>query len=72
MVGPSVIGLVGAAIVASAMSAGSSCASIGALGVPGWAFIVSSSVAVSLMRISAWTMVGYCCSGISVVPLLTS
>ena len=72
MVGPSVIGSVGAATVASAMSACSSRASIGASGVPGWASIVTSSVAVSSLRISAWTMVGSCCSGILVVPVLTS
>ena len=72
MVGPSVIGSVGAAIVASAMSACSSRASIGASGVPGWASIIMSSVAVSSLRISAWTMVASCCLGISVVPVLTS
>ena len=58
MVGPSVIGSIGAATVAS--------------GVPGWASIVTSSVAVSSLRISAWTMVGSCCSGILVVSVLTS
>ena len=47
MVGPSVIGSVGATTATSA-------------------------VAVSALRISAWTMVGSCCSGISVVPVLTS
>ena len=72
MVGPSVIGSVGAATVASAMSACSSHAFIGTSGVPGRAFIVTSSVAVSWLRISAWTMVGSCCSGISVVSVLTS
>ena len=72
MVGPSVIGPVGAAAVASAMSTYSSSASIGASGVPGWASIVTSSVAVSSLRISAWTMVDSCYSGISVVPILTS
>ena len=72
MVGPSVIGSVGAAIEALAMSACSSRASIGASGVPGWASIVTSSVAVSLLRISASTMVGSCYSGISVVPVLIS
>ena len=72
MVGPSVIGSVGAATVASAMSACSSRTSIGASGVLGWASIVTSSVAVSSLRISVWTMVGSCCSGISVVPVLTS
>ena len=72
MVGPSVIGSNGAATVASAMSACSSHTSIGASGVPGCASIVTSSAAVSLLRVSAWTMVGSCCSGISVVPVLTS
>ena len=70
MVDPSVIGSVGAATVASAMSACSSRVSIGASGVPGWASIVTSSVAVPSLRISAWTMVGSCCSGISVVPYI--
>jgi len=72
MVNPSVIGSVEAATVASAMSACSSHASIGASGVPGRASIVMSSVAVSLLRISTWTMVGSCCSGISIVSVLTS
>ena len=72
MVGPSVIGSVGVKTVASDMSACSSHASIGASRVRGWASIVTSSVAVSSLRISAWTMVGSCCSGISVVPVLTS
>ena len=72
MVSPSVIGSIGAATVASTMSACSSCVSIGASGVPGWVSIVTSSVAVSSLRISARMMVGYCCSGISVVPVLTS
>ena len=49
MVGPSVIGSVGVAIVASAMSACSSRASIAASGVLGWASIVTSFVAVSLL-----------------------
>ena len=47
MVDPSVIGSIGAALVASAMSACSSRISIGASGVLGWASIVTSSVAVS-------------------------
>ena len=72
MVGPSVIGPVGAAAVASAMSACSSSTSIGASGVPGWASIVMLSVAVSSLRISTWTVVGSCCSGISVVLVLAS
>ena len=72
MVDPSVIGSVGAATVASAMLACSSHASISASGVPGRASIVTPSVAVSSLRISAWTMVGSCCSGISVVPVLAS
>ena len=72
MVDPSVIGSVGAATVASAMLACSSHASISASGVPGRASIITSSVAVSSMRISTWTMVGSCCSGISVVSVLTS
>ena len=72
MVDPSVIGSIGAVTVASAISAYSSYASIGASGVPGRASIVTSSVAVSSLRISAWTMVGACCSGLSVVPVLTS
>ena len=71
MVDPSVIGSIGAATEASTMSACSSHASIGASGVPGWPSIVTSSVAVSSLRISAWTMVGSCCSGISVVSVLT-
>ena len=58
--------------VASAMSACSSRASIGVSGVPGRASIVTSSIAVSSLQISAWTMVASCCSGISVVPVLTS
>ena len=69
MVDPSVIGSIGAATVASAMMAYSS---RGASGVLGWASIVTSSVAVSSLRISAWTMVASCCSGISVVPVSTS
>ena len=72
MVNPSVIGSVEAATVASAMSACLSHASIGASGVPGWASIITSSVAVSSLRVSTWTMIGSCCSGISVVPVLTS
>ena len=69
MVDPSVIGSIGVAAVASAMTA---CSSRGASGVLGWASIVTSSVAVSSLRISAWTMVASCCSGISVVPVSTS
>ena len=69
MVDPSVIGSIGAAAVASVMMAGSS---HGASGVLGWASIVTSSVAVSSLRISAWTMVASCCLGISVVPVSTS
>ena len=72
MVDPSVIGSVGAATVASAMSACSSRVSIGASGVLGWASIVTSSVAVSSLRISAWTMVASYCSRISVAPVSTS
>ena len=72
MVGPSVIGSIGVVTVASTMSACSSYASIGASGVPGWASIITSSVAVSSLRVSTWTMIGSCCSGISVVPVLTS
>ena len=68
----SVISSIGAATVASAMSACSSRVSIGALGVLGWASIVTSFVAVSSLRVSAWTMVASFCSGISVVPVLTS
>ena len=69
MVDPSVIGSIGAAAVALAMTAYSSC---GPSGVLGWASIVTSSVAVSSLRISTWTMVASCCSGISVVPVSTS
>ena len=69
MVDPSVIGSIEAAAVASAMTA---CSSRRASGVLGWASIVTSSVAVSSLRISAWTMVGSCCSGILVVSVLTS
>ena len=72
MVDPSVIGSIGVAAVASAMLACSSRVSIGASGVLGWASIVTSFVAVSSLRASAWTMVASCCSGISVVPVLTS
>ena len=72
MIGPSVIGSVGAAIVASAMTVCSSHASIGASGVLDRASIVTSSIAVSSLRVSAWTMVGSCCSGISVVSVSTS
>ena len=32
----------------------------------------TSAIAVSALRISAWMMVASCCSGISVVPVLTS
>ena len=69
MVDPSVIGSIGAAAVASVMSA---CSSRGASGVLGWASIVTSSVAVSSLRISVWTMVASYCSKISVVSVLTS
>ena len=69
MVDPSVIGSIGAAAVASAMTA---CSSRGASGVLGWASIVTSSIAVSSLRISAWTMVASCCSGISVVLVSAS
>ena len=72
MVDPSVIGSIGAAAVASAMSSCSSRVSIGASGVQGWASIVTSSVVVSSLRISAWMMVASCCSGILVVTVLTS
>jgi hypothetical protein len=47
IVDPSMIDSVGAATVASAMSACSSHVSIGASGVLGWASIITSSVAVS-------------------------
>ena len=69
MVDPSVIGSIGAAAEASAMTA---CSSHGASGVLGWASIITSSIAVSSLRISAWTMVASCCSGISVVSVSTS
>ena len=72
MVDPSVIGSIGVAAVASAVLACSSCVSIGASGVLGWASIVTSFVAVSSLRVSAGMMVASCCSGISVVPVLTS
>ena len=72
MVDLSVIGLIGIAAVASAVSACLSRISIGASGVLGWASIITSFVAVSSLRVSAWTMVASCCSGISVVPVLTS
>ena len=72
MVDLSVIGSIGVAAVASAVLACSSRVSIGASGVLCWASIVTSFVAVSLLRVSAWTMVASCCSGISVVSVLTS
>ena len=72
MVDLSVIGSIGVVAVALAVSACSSRVSIGASGVLGWASIVTSFVAVSSLRVSAWTMVASCYSGTSVVPVLTS